>query len=329
MLSRRQFVWTSLAVAAAPSLLPRRALAFAPRRQFAEVPLVSTKLRDNVWSITERGGNSMLITTKEGAILVDTKISAAAQLLADEAKKVGGAAPKWVINTHHHFDHTGGNFAFDDAAEIIAHKNLNPRMQANLDNMFKPALATQINALRTAGKTKEADQMAAWADKLTVDDIKADKEFDDKLEVEHGGVKIVLHHFGNGHTDNDVVIHLPEQNIVHMGDLFFNHMHPFIDRGAGATTVGWRAGVRKAMELCDDKTIVVPGHGLMSDKKGLPSQIEYFEQLQTIVGQAIKDGKSKEAIGKIEPEEFKGFGLEQLREQALTNMYEELTAGMN
>lgn len=329
MLNRRQFVWTSIAAVAAPSLMPRRTLAFAPRRQFADVPLKSTQLREGVWAITERGGNSMLVASKDGATLVDTKISTAAKLLAEEAKKVAGEAPKFVINTHHHFDHTGSNFAFDDTAEIIAHKNLNPRMQANLDTMFKPSLATEINALRNSGKEKEAADMAAWVDKLTVDDIKADKEYDDVLQLDRSGVKFTLHHFGNGHTDNDTVIQLPELNVVHMGDLFFNKSWPFIDRPAGANTVGWRGSVRKSIALCDDKTIVIPGHGEITDKKGLATQIDFFDQLQKIVEDAIKAGSSKETIGKLQPEQFKGMGFEQLREQALVAMYEELSEGMN
>lgn len=330
MLTRRQFVWTSLAAAAAPSLLPRRAMALAPRRQFPEVPLVSTKVHENVFAITERGGNSLLIITADGPILVDTKICGAAHLLAAEAKKVaGGAAPKVVINTHHHFDHSGGNFAFDDSAEIVAHRNLNPRMQANLDTMLKPALSTEINALRTAGKIKEAEAMAAWADTITVDDIKADQEYDETMTIDRGGVKVVLTHFGNGHTDNDTVVFLPEANVLHMGDLFFNNMHPFIDRPAGANTVGWRDSVRKSIALCNDKTIVIPGHGEITDSKSLARQIEYFDQLHKIVEAAIKDGKSKATIGAMQPEAFKGYGFEQLREQALTNMYDELTVAMN
>ena len=325
MLSRRQFVLTSFAALAAPSLLPRGACAVAPRRQFADVPLVSTRLRDGVWAITERGGNSLLISSGQGPVLVDTKISTAARLLADQAKEVGGAAPTMIINTHHHFDHSGGNFAFDDAAEIVAHKNLNPRMQANLDQIVKPALASEINALRNSGKDAEAAAMAQWVDRLTVDDIKADHEFADTLELDRGDVKITLRHFGHGHTDNDTVVFLAGANVIHMGDLFFHKMHPYIDRPAGATTVGWRTSVRKAMDLCDDNTVVVPGHGEVTNKTGLATQVAYFDQLQQIVEAAIKEGKTREAIGKLEPDQFNGLGFPQLREQALTAMYEELT----
>jgi glyoxylase-like metal-dependent hydrolase (beta-lactamase superfamily II) len=262
-------------------------------------------------------------------VLVDTKISGAAQLLATEVKKYAGKQPSIVINTHHHFDHSGGNFAFDDAAEIVAHRNLNPRMQANLDEMFKPALATEINSLRTAGKEKEAAEMAAWADKLTVDDIKADREYDQTLDLPRGETKFTLHHFGNGHTDNDTVVFMPDANILHKGDLFFNKSHPFIDRPAGANTVGWREAMRNAIALCDDKTIVIPGHGEITDKSGLATQIDYFDQLQAIVEKAMKEGKGKATIGEMKPEQFKDYGFDMLRQQALTNMYDELASGMN
>lgn len=331
MFTRRQFVLSSLAAAAVPSLLPRVAHARLPlpRRQFADVPLRSVKLRDDCWMIAERGGNSMLLNTKEGPVLVDTKITGSGQLLARETRKVVGEAPSMVINTHHHFDHTGGNFAFDDAAEIVAHKNLNPRMQANLDQMFKSSLATEINAMRNAGKLEEAAEMARWADALTVDDFKADREYDDTLAITRGETKIALHHHGNGHTDNDTIVHLPDLNVVHMGDLFFHRMYPFIDRDAGATTVGWRAVIRKSLDLCDEKTIVIPGHGEITDRVGLAAQITFFDQLQAIVEKATRDGQGKATIGALKPAEFEDYGLDMLREQALTAMYDELAMGMN
>jgi glyoxylase-like metal-dependent hydrolase (beta-lactamase superfamily II) len=201
-------------------------------------------------------------------------------------------------------------------------------MQANLDQVIKPALASEVNALRSSGKDSDAAAMAQWVEKLTIEDIQADREFADALELESGNVTITLRHFGNGHTDNDTVVFLPGANVMHMGDLFFHKMHPYIDRPAGATTVGWRNSVHKAMELCDDKTVIVPGHGEITNKTGLATQITYFDQLQLIVETAIKDGMTQEAIGKLEPEQFKGLGFPQLRAQALTAMHEELTSSI-
>jgi len=202
MVSRRAFVMTSLATLALPRLAPGRSASWrspapAPApRQFADVPLQSVKVRDNVFFITERGGNSMLIVTRNGPVLIDTKMPASGRLLLDESKKYAdGSAPKFVINTHHHFDHTGGNAAFDDAAEMIAHRNLSPRMQAHLDERIKPAIAAEVNALRNSGKTRESDELAAWAAALAADDFKADRDYVDTLELDLGGVKIVLRHF--------------------------------------------------------------------------------------------------------------------------------------
>lgn len=327
MLNRRQFIWSSLAVVAAPMVFSRSA--FGRRRQFPPVPLVTTKMRQGVFAITERGGNSMLIVTSDGAILIDTKLVTNGSMLADEVKKTAAAGPKVIINTHHHFDHTGGNHLFDDQAQIIAHRNLNPRMAKMLEDEFKPGLATEINALRNAGKEDEARALAQWADGLKVEDFAADQEYDETLELDRGGMRITLQHFGSGHTDNDTIVFLPELNVLATGDLLFHKNHPYIDRGAGANTVGWRDSVRKCIALCDDKTIVVPGHGESTDKNGLATQIEYFDRMQQIVEEAIKAGKSKEAVGKIEPTEFKDYGLAMLREGTMMSMYEELTAGMN
>jgi glyoxylase-like metal-dependent hydrolase (beta-lactamase superfamily II) len=195
--------------------------------------------------------------------------------------------------------------------------------------MFKPALATEINALRNAAKDAEAAETAAWADALTVDDFKADLEYEETLAITRGETKITLLHHGHAHTDNDTIVHLPDLNIVHMGDLFFHRMYPFIDRDAGANTMLWRGVVRKAMDLCDDKTVVIPGHGVVSDRAGLTTQIDFFDHLQELVEKAMRDGQGKATIGQLRPERFEGYGLEMLREPALTAMYDELAAAMH
>lgn len=339
--SRREFLLT-VSTLAATSLIPRRAFGAmrpprAPRRQFADVPLKATKLRDKVWAITEGGGNSALIATTDGTILIDTKITKVADELRAKSQQVAneaglaGDAPELVINTHHHFDHIGGNHVFTpgDTTEIIAQRNLKPRLKDTIEQMIRPTVAQQARSLQEAGNAKQAEDLLAWADSLAPDDFAPDREYDDKYGFEHGQVEVILHHFGPGHTDNDTVICFPELNVIHMGDLFFNGTHPFIDRPAGATTIGWQNSVRKAMELCDDRTIVIPGHGEITNKAALPKQIEYFDQLREFVQKEMQAGKSKQTIAAMQPEIFNGLGFEMLLPRALTAMYEEIAEGMH
>ncbi len=147
--------------------------------------------------------------------------------------------------------------------------------------------------------------------------------FKDTQDLDIGGVKVVLRHFGPGHTDNDLIVHLPEQNVIHAGDLLFMGRHPVIDRSAKATTVGWIESLKRIIALCDAKTRVVPGHGDLTDASGLKGQIEYFEKMREVIGAAIKAGKSKEEVAKMpSPEAYAKYGN---GERAFGAMFEELS----
>jgi len=333
MPTRREFVLTVGAVAAGIMWSRPAHARFVPRvpRQFADVPLKATLLRENVWSITEGGGNSLVVLTKDGAILTDTKLADRGEELLAKTTELVKAAPRTIINTHHHFDHTGGNFAFNANASttIVGQKNLAPRLAAHLEEMVKPNLTGKATQLKAEGKPTDAEKVIALMDRLTVEAIKPDQDYDQEMSIERGGIKAILHHFGSGHTDNDTVIHFADLNIVVMGDLAFNGMHPFIDRPAGATTVGWRKSLAEAIKLCDDKTLVIPGHGENGDKSILTNQVKYFETLQSIVEKAMKEGKSKTTIGEMKPEAFAKHGFEMLQAGALMAMYEELSEGTN
>jgi cyclase len=324
MFTRRQFVFTAGALAATP-FLPRSAFGrrLAPR-QFADVPLKATELTTNIWAITEGGGNSLLVKTSDGVILIDTKITKFAKRLQEKTIEVAGGAPTTIINTHHHFDHTGGNYIFDPSTDIVAHRNLKPRLQSSLDERVKPAMIQEAETQRKAGKPELAEAIVKEMEKLTAADFAPDTEYDKDLKLDLGGVKLELRHYGNGHTDNDTIIFLPDHNILVMGDLFFHNMHPFIDRPAKAETKGWQNSVREAMKLGDAKTTTIPGHGEVTQRGSLQKQLDYFDQLRAIVTKAMKEGKSKETIATMQPEEFKTFGFQQLQSQALGATYEEI-----
>lgn len=323
MLTRRQFIATA-GFLTAGLLLPPVRFAHA-RRQFAQTPLQTRKLRDNVFAILERGGNSLLLQTSEGNVLIDTKITEVADELLDVTTRIGNGAPATVINTHHHPDHVGSNYIFAASSTIIAHRNVKPRMEATLQQAIKPALVQQARTLHASGKIEQAKAVLNRVESLTAADFGPHKEFTDTLSLEWGDISATLHHFGNGHTDNDTVIHFPNLNIIHMGDLLFHGMHPYFDRSAKADSKGWQHSVRRAIELCDDDTIIIPGHGEITNKAALPRQIEYFDQMRETVQQAIDQGKTREQIAELKPEAFADLGFDAFRPIVLTAIYEELT----
>jgi cyclase len=274
------------------------------------------------------GGNVMVMPTDAGPIMIDSKFAHTAPRLAADVESLMKRKPVMLINTHHHADHSGGNWAFKESSTIIAHKNFNPRIEKNLAQ-YAGGAQNRVEEFKNAGADEATIQEAIDL----VNKIKAMKaeQFTAKQAlsgavnlITHGGVTAQVYHYGNGHTDNDLVVFFPKPNIAHMGDLLFHNVHPFIDRSAKADTRGWQNALREAMKIGDDKTVVIPGHGEVTDKSALTRQIEYFDQMREIVANAIKEGKSREDVTAMNPEPFKHYGLERIRPMTLGGIYDEV-----
>ncbi len=284
---------------------------------------------EDVWIAFGQGGNTLVLAGKGAAVLVDCKNAPFGAALRREAE-AQGAPIKLVVNTHHHGDHTGGNHAFSKDLAIVAHEKCKPRIAPQMNRYISQAkeavLTLSADERPCAAKVREdakayhnrMNQLkpAEFEPKITVGDSK---------ELETGGEKIILRHFGPGHTDNDLVVFVPRRNVVHCGDLLFYRRHPFLDRESGGTFKGWMASVLGIVELCDEKTLVVPGHGELTNVKGLREQVEYWERTRDAVAAAIKEGKSKDDVQKLEIAAFKDYGLPEMRARSLAAVYEELT----
>ena len=203
-MQRRSFLRNTALTLAGLSLLNKETLA-----SFLNDPAWKIKmLTDDIGIFTEKGGTIAFLLTKKGIVVVDSQFPDTAGHLIEELKKKNKKPFRFLINTHHHGDHTGGNIAFKGLAEhVVAHIN------------------SKANQLRVAGEQKMA------ADKFHIPDITFGKEgWNTKVAKE----TIKAHYFGAGHTNGDSMIHFEKGNIVHMGDLVFNRRHPFVDKGAGA-----------------------------------------------------------------------------------------------
>jgi len=320
MSTRREFLQV-MGLLSIATLTPARLL-LAQAQQEA---LTAKKLRENAWFIAGEGGNSLLLKTPDGPILCDTKVPTAAAALRDETIRLTGSLPKLLINTHHHYDHIGGNDLLGEQATMIAHRNFTPRARASLE-FIRRALREERRRLLEGGQQEKDAALMHRIDRLDVKHFTPDKEIDTEMELTHGGVKIRLLHYGPGHTDNDIVMFLPELNILHTGDLVFHELHPYIDRPAGASTAGWRRALAQAMKLCNDETTVIPGHGELTDRTGLKAQDDYFIELRRFVDEQIDAGRSREEIVAMKVPAFEGRGFEQVQPVALGVMYDELTA---
>lgn len=319
MLSRRRFCGLAAAAAAGlalgPDLRPRPAFAAA------DAGLAVRPLREGAWAVTGGGGNSLLLRTAAGVVLVDTKVIGVASALKDLVGSTAGA-PKTIVNTHHHGDHVGGNghLRLDGSVhEVIAHAAAQPRTAGFLAGQG----AAWLDEL--AGTPEGAAEAERLRAALIPSHYQATRTFTDRLTVDLGDVTLELSHHGPGHTDNDAVVFIPELNLVHMGDLVFHRLHGYVDMDGGCDPLRWPEVLRSLADIGDEDTILVPGHGEITDRSAIPLMAGYFERLREIVQAALDQGKTREEITALEPNAFHGLGFAQVLPRPLDGMVTALT----
>ena len=339
-LSRRQFVLSSAAVVGAAGLgLPARAWQPTTRpapdkaasgtfNRWVEVrPGFHVAIGRTGEDFALLGGNSTLITGKDGAALIDTKQAVVAPALRREALTKGSRLTH-VFNTHHHFDHSGGNGVFAKDGTLAAHPKAVERIKS-MTAAFTTQLPQQITALEAA-QVEGAKQAAkdARAFEKSLADVKSDAWVPTPLKLDEikaiAGRKAELHHVGPGHTDNDVFFFFPDDNVLVAGDLVFNNLHPYFDKDAAATSAGWVRSLARMVELCDGDTVVVPGHGDISTVDAVKKQIKYFEDVRAMVEKALSDGKPREEVEKMALPAYAPYGLNVARPLVLGGVYDEL-----
>lgn len=296
---------------------------------FEWVELVDGK----VWATggSTSGGTVMLVASEGRATVVDSKFAGLGPLLRQEAEARAGCAVTTLINTHHHGDHSGGNIAFSDGPAIIAHAAAATRIRGSIDGYTQQVAGAEEAAVRLGDEASataareafvrvraraEAGDVGAWAPTRTVNAY--------PMRHRVGGLELEIHHFGPGHTDSDLVVHVPGLNVVHCGDLFFNGRHPFFDPQGGVSAAGWARSVRQILELCDGGTRVIAGHGPVGDRAALAGQLEYLERIYEEVGKAGRAGSPRDAVVQMTWPFMEGLGAEQLRPRAIGAVYDEL-----
>jgi glyoxylase-like metal-dependent hydrolase (beta-lactamase superfamily II) len=284
-LNRRNFLQLGT-VLAAGALAPRWANAQAAlpdrvlqgRTAAANAPLSTTKLYDNVYLLQNGvGGNMALQTGPEGNILIDASFSTAAPKVLQAIGAVSHDAPDALINTHWHYDHTDGNEALHKAGfTIFAHAKTRERMSNPQSIAFFHLVmpASPLSALPTI-------------------------TFDEGLHAWHNGDSLDLVHFDPAHTDTDIYIHFHNANVLHLGDIWFNNMYPFIDESTGGNIGGMIHGTEKALAVADDKSNIIPGHGAVGSKADLKKYRDMLSAIRDKVAALKTTGLSEqEAVAK-------------------------------
>lgn len=298
-MQRRSFLRNTGLTLAGLSLLNKDTLA-----SFLADPAWKIKmLTDDIGIFTEKGGTILFLLTKKAMVVVDSQFPDTAGHLIEELKKKNKKPFRYLINTHHHGDHTGGNIAFKGLAEhVVAHVN------------------SKANQLRVAGEQKIS------ADKFHVPDITFSNE---GWKTKVGKENIMAHYFGAGHTNGDSMIHFQKANIVHMGDLVFNRRHPFIDKTSGANIASWVTVLDKAIATFNKSTQFVCGHAAVGydvvvKADGLKLFGDYLGNLLKFTEAEIRAGKTKEEILKAKEipgsPEWKGDGIDRPLAAAYTEL---------
>jgi cyclase len=274
---RRSFapVFAALALGAVFATVPVPGFA----QDFDAVEVKVTKVAQGVYMLTGAGGNLGLCAGKDGAFLIDDqyapltgKIQAAIATVTDEPVK-------FVLNTHWHGDHTGGNENLGKAGAVIfAHENVRRRMSTE---QFTAAFNDT-----TPASAPGALPMVTFTDAVT---------------FHMNGEDIRVFHVDNAHTDGDAMIHFPKANVLHMGDVYFNGLFPYIDVSAGGSVKGMLGAIEIALNLADENTAIIPGHGPLSNREELTA---YRDMLSTVAERMIdeiKAGKSLEEVLAMKP----------------------------
>lgn len=284
------------------------------------------------------GGNGLLVIGKGVALLIDTKYAALGPTLRNEARDIAaehGAQLTHVVNTHHHADHTGGNHSFAGDVTLLAHEKALPRILD--ENQFKRYRDGVDGTVALVGKSKlpgidavlnDAAKVKADFESgaLTAQSFAPNKTVSRDTSLDIGGVEVWLRHFGPAHTDNDIVVHLPTLNLLHTGDLVFNKLHPYMDGSAGSSSTSWQKALSDCVLLCDDKTIVIPGHGELTDRVGVLMQSQYFTKLREIVRHAKDvDGMTRDEAMKLKTGAFEGYGFDRMLPNSIGVIYDELS----
>ena len=288
---------------------------------------------------TSWGGNVLVApgdgpTDEAGVLVVDSKSPAFARAIRNDALAVGASTVHFV-NTHHHGDHTAGNIAFVGEGRSHAHRNCIPRIAPQHESYLNqiaggPRTAARLGRERVTEMARElardlARDLGAGLDNPPAEAWTPENTVGDSGTVPVEGLEVRLLHVGPGHTDNDLIVHLPERNTVHTGDLIFNGLHPFIDRPGGASARRWLESLSTIENLCDAGTVVVPGHGPIGGVQIVRDQRAYLEQLIDAVRAAIDAGTPRDELVQQRFDFMQGLGFEQIAPRAIGAVYDELT----
>jgi len=272
---------------------------------FTKVQMKATKVAGNVWMLEGAGGNIGVSVGDDGLLIVDDQFAPLADKIRAALKGIADKKLHFILNTHWHGDHTGGNVVFGPEATIIAHDNVRKRLATEQKS-------TVFNTT-TPPSPKEALPVIT---------------FDQTLTVHFNGEDIRAIHYPKGHTDGDSVIFFSASNVVHLGDDFFAGRFPFVDLESGGSVEGLVKNIGEIITKIPADAKLIPGHGPISTLDDLKSYHRMLQQTTEIVRGKISAGKTLDQI-KSEglPAEWAPWGTGFIKtDRWVETIYKSLTA---
>ena len=225
--------------------------------KYSDIEIETIQAGDGIYMLTGKGGNLGISIGADGVFLIDDQFAPLTEKIQSAIAKLSDKPIRFILNTHWHPDHSGGNENLGKAgATLVAHDNVRKRLSVdNVIEMFQ----MQAPAMPKAG--------------LPV------ITFNDAMTFHMNNNEIRTWHVEHAHTDGDSMVHFKQANVLHMGDTYFAGMYPFIDTGSGGSADGCLRAINQALEIADEKTVIIPGHGPISNR---PELIAYRDMLKAI-----------------------------------------------
>lgn len=251
---------------------------------FSKIEFKSKELTKSIFMLEGAGGNITALIGPEGVLLVDDDFAEMSEKLVTKLKELGGSSPRFIINTHFHYDHTGGNENFGTTATIIAASEVRTRLMSEqtLWRAQHPAVSAKALPVLT---------------------------YDQSLELHLNNEDIKIVHFSKGHTDGDTVVFFNKNKIVSMGDLYFSGMYPIFHPEHQGSLSGYIQNIKAVLAMTPADAQIVSGHGPSSTRADLETYREMLEDSVAIVKNGIKKGLTLEQLKKIGlPKKWDSFG---------------------
>lgn len=241
---------------------------------FEDVQISATKLRSDVYMLQGWGGNMGASIGDDGVFLVDNQLAPLTNKIREAVENLSAGDIRFVINTHWHFDHVGGNEQLAEiGAIIIAHENTYKRI-GSVD-------AVEVMGRQLPPNSERGLPRVTFANDLIF-----------RLNDE----EIKVFHLQHAHTDGDAIVWFRHANVMHLGDIYFNGMYPYIDIDAGGSISGLVTVGRKLLSMMNEETMVIPGHGAVAGKAEFEVYITMLEEIKTTVQRSMSKGHSLDKI---------------------------------